>query len=92
MVQVDIGRNVSLFLDLSPRLIKTYACVSNTLHIIFLTGFQISLNFKCFIYNTIGCALSSNVELGPLLAEVEAVINAHPITYIFDDSKGVPFP
>ena len=46
---------------------------------------------RCLV-KIVGRALLSYVELNTILVEIEAVINATPLTYIFDDSEGVSYP
>ena len=46
---------------------------------------------RCLI-KVVGRGMLSFMELSTLLVEIECVINARPITYIFDDTEGVSYP
>ena len=46
---------------------------------------------RCLV-KVVGRALLNFFELSTILVEIEAVINARPLTYVFDDSEGVSYP
>ena len=47
---------------------------------------------KRFLIKVVGWGILSFMELSTLLVEIECVINARHITYIFDDTEGVSYP
>ncbi len=46
---------------------------------------------RCLV-KIIGRAMLSYSELNTILVEIEGVINARPLTYVFDDSEGISYP
>ena len=46
---------------------------------------------RCLI-KTIGRAMLNYNELHTILVEIEGVINARPLTYVYDDNEGVSYP
>ena len=46
---------------------------------------------RCII-KIVGLAMLSFMELSTLLVEIASVINARPLTYLYDDVEGVSFP
>ena len=46
---------------------------------------------RCII-KIVGRAMLSFVELSTLLVEIESIINARPLTYLYDDAEDVSFP
>ena len=42
--------------------------------------------------NHVGRSLLTRDDLHTLLLEIEGVINARPLTYVYDDSEGIPYP
>ena len=46
---------------------------------------------RCLI-KVVGRGMVSFMELSTLLVETQCVINARPITYVFDDTEGVSYP
>ena len=47
---------------------------------------------KRCLKKVIGRAYLMQIELSTILAEVEAVINCRPITYVYDDVDGISYP
>ena len=46
---------------------------------------------RCLI-KTIGRAMLNYSELHTVLVEIEGVVNARPLTYVYDDNEGVSYP
>ena len=46
---------------------------------------------KSCLRKTVGCTSLTYDQLQTLLVEVEAVINAHPLTYVQDDIVGISY-
>lgn len=53
---------------------------------------RLARSTKRCLKKVIGRASLSFMELSTLLVEVESVINARPITYVYDDSQGISYP
>ena len=47
---------------------------------------------KRSLRKVIGRATLQFDELNTLLIEVEAIVNCHPLTFVYDDSEGVSYP
>ena len=45
---------------------------------------------RCII-KIVRCAMLSVMAISTLLVEIESVINARPLTYLYDDADGVSF-
>ena len=83
----------------SPRVKEYFTCKSvEWRFIIELSPWQGGMwermirSTKRCLKKIIGQAMLSYSELCTLLVEVEAVINARPITYVTDDSDGIAYP
>lgn len=47
---------------------------------------------KSPIQKTIGKSTLTHVELSTLLTEIEGLINARPLTYVYDDEESISYP
>jgi len=47
---------------------------------------------KRSLHMVVGRLVLKSEELRTVLVEVESVINARPLTYVFDDGEGVSYP
>ena len=53
---------------------------------------RLTRNVKRCLIKVVGRGTLSFMELSTLLVEIECVLNARPITYIFDGTEGLSYP
>ena len=44
------------------------------------------------LHKVVGSSVLNSEELRTVLVEIESVLNARPLTYVFDDGEGVSYP
>ena len=55
-------------------------------------GERLVRSVKRSLHKVVGSSVLNSEELRTVLVEIESVLNARPLTYVFDDGEGVSYP